>query len=341
MASLDNINQIPLTYWGYTKYTENDVNTICQSIDDKILAAKVVFDKGKISLTITKRTWVIQQGHYPTIMNFFRDISKNEITKDLSGSLIVWLEDGMWPWQPQLEFIKKVPILSFGRHIHDRYSFLIPDPAFLDDYGYLADKQEIAEIESKIKYEDKIETIFWRGAATGLGFIKDEWVQSPRGKLSLMANQINNPKILDAKISRTSDISKDCLEQLLEANVTGEAIPFADFLTYKFLVDADGHCCAWRSLFLKLLSNSVVFKIDSLYEQWYFNKLIPWKHFIPLTANLDNIIDCYNWAVSHPNEVQDIIRNAHLLTESITYQQEVENTAILCREIITNSYQSV
>jgi hypothetical protein len=60
-------------------------------------------------------------------------------------------------------------------------------------------------------------------------------------------------------------------------------------LKYKYILSADGYAAAWRRPTLVLHSNSILFKTLSDFTQWYYDKLIPDKHFVLLDEDLSNI----------------------------------------------------
>ncbi|KAK3250326.1 hypothetical protein CYMTET_40287 [Cymbomonas tetramitiformis] len=97
----------------------------------------------------------------------------------------------------------------------------------------------------------------------------------------------------------------------------------------KALVDIDGVSNSWSGFYLALMSNAVVIKVESAMQQWYYGALKPWKHYIPVAANLTDLGAAVRHAlnVSHIREMQDMMGNATEVINKITYKGEVERLA--------------
>jgi len=252
------------------------------------------------------------------------------------GAIIVWIEDGLFKWRQN--FSSRAPILAFGRHIHDQRTALIPDPAFIESRGYENDLAEARSWLPGVSWEDKAPTVFWRGATTGLGIESPDWVKTARGKLVLLAKEIDNPEILDAKFSKTKNLDEEHQKTIRDLGVVDKNVPFREFLSRRYLVDADGYCSAWRSLFLKLASGCATLKIQSDYEQWYFRELVPWKNFVPLCNDLKDFNEVYTWLREHDEAAQGIAEQGAVLTSRITYERCFDETAELCAQLL-NSFR--
>lgn len=331
--SLD-INRNALRYWGMTGFRDQDLDAYCRANDAEFMFARVNFSPGIApSVIISTRTWKLNEGHYPAMMRFFSRVASTDIGRELSGSVLVHLEDGLFDFSRNKT--RAVPLLAFGRAIDDTFGLLVPDPAFLESNGYLAELAEIARHEEQLK-EPKINRIFWRGAASGTWFDNpDHWTVNARAKLVLKAKDLDDPSILDAKLTKVNHLPEIQQKMLHEKGLVAPYTDFYDFLKYKYLIDADGYYCAWRSLFLKLASRSLVIKVASDLEQWYFPLLEPWVHYVPLRSDSSDVCEVFSWVESHPEEVQQIIHNANKLVATITIEQEIEKAAYLCQRLLT------
>lgn len=332
MLAKNDINYIQLEGLKKRGYTSKDVDNLCKEVDDNKLSMKLVFNNtAQPEIVLSKYTWEKKQGHYIVMAEAFTDIFKKMDASQLKGSLVVWLDDGIWEHTQVLT--RKAPVLTFGRPLQDYSSFLIPDPAFLGSGGYKKSFEEIIEYEAKIEQKEK--NIFWRGAGTGIGIEGPNWRNLGRGKLVIKSKEINNKDILDAKITRVAHLSKERIEEMTAENVLTKFCDFIYFLNHKYLIDIDGYSCAWMSLYYKLLSSSLVLKIQSSYDQWYYNKLIPWKHYIPLTSNLAEIEEIYEWLINNDQIVDEIISEASLLMTEISYEKEEERLITLLKAILS------
>jgi hypothetical protein len=70
-----------------------------------------------------------------------------------------------------------------------------------------------------------------------------------------------------------------------------------DYLRYRYQIDIDGNSNAWEGLFMRLLTGSPVLKVASGpgYEQWYYDRLIPWTNFVPVAADMSDLAEKVSW----------------------------------------------
>jgi hypothetical protein len=262
----------------------------------------------------------------------FDGVAKHPLLRGCKGDLIVWLEDGMWEWHRAHGL--RAPILVFGRHSCDTATFLIPDPAFWGEIGYQRELADIAQVRQQISWEARLKTAFWRGAASGIGFYREAWRETPRGKLVLFAKQLAQRERLDAALSRIQHIEEVCRNELLEAGIVAPEVPFHEFCRYRYVVDVDGQCCAWKSLFFKLASGSVVLKLHSPYQQWFYRLLRPWEHYIPVSGDLGDFEAIYAWLRAHDNDAREIAENGRRTIATVTFEGALEELAVLCRNLL-------
>lgn len=64
----------------------------------------------------------------------------------------------------------------------------------------------------------------------------------------------------------------------------------------------DGTVAAYRLPYL-LAGDSVVLKQDSGYYEHFYNELRPWEHYIPVRADLADLLGKIQWARDHDEEV--------------------------------------
>ncbi|GBF67093.1 beta-1,2-xylosyltransferase [Trichophyton mentagrophytes] len=157
-------------------------------------------------------------------------------------------------------------------------------------------------------YEDKENTIFWRGT-TSEGFSEaGEWQGMARQRLLHLANNNTNPvsvllprrsegiysyytfspsaisQSIGAKVSIgiAEDVArcgaKDCSIQRRELGITNR-VQFDEHWRHRFLFDLDG--AGFSGRFLPFLqSNSLPFR-TAIFRQWFDTRIMPWLHFVP------------------------------------------------------------
>lgn len=71
---------------------------------------------------------------------------------------------------------------------------------------------------------------------------------------------------------------------------------------YKYQINIDGTVAAYRLPYL-LAGDSVVLKQDSSYYEHFYKELQPWTHYIPIRADLGDLLEKIQWARDHDEEV--------------------------------------
>lgn len=332
-APVRRCNVAPLSYLESHRYRDSDVNEICAVLDDKVLAARITFfGNGEANITVSRKLYEVKGGHVPAVGMFFMAAAKHPILDGQKGSIILWLEDGFWTWYQ--DFAKSAPILSFGRHVSDTRSFLIPDPAFMHSVAYKRELEKLRAHEHNWPFDKKEKVAFFRGAASGCGIEGPDWAESPRGRLVKYGTELNQPEKIDAKFTRVSHLEPEQRKLFTDLNFIDSEIPFHDFLRYRYLINVDGYCCAWVSMFTKLSSSSLLINVESDYRQWYYEDLVPWRHFVPVKKDLSDFLELYDWISNNDGQVQNIVSNANNAMSEITFNNSVEEVALLCHSIL-------
>lgn len=207
-------------------------------------------------------------------------------------------------------------VIAFNRHIGDKNVLLIPDSEFLKtEFTYY--KREV--ISGDISYALKKSQMFWRGSQ----HVNDGYTYVGEGfeyNLSLAGRSKIHPRELVVNLSSKSP-------ELLNASY--ERISVEDILKSKYLLDIDGQVSAWSGLYWKLYSNSVVFKLKSHWEQWYYQDLLPYVHYVPL-QNLTPLAlqKAYSWCEVEQQLCQQIATRATLFARQLTYEYAVKDYII-------------
>jgi hypothetical protein len=89
----------------------------------------------------------------------------------------------------------------------------------------------------------------------------------------------------------------------------------------KFAIDIDGQTNTWANLLVRLHQGCCVLKVESQfgYRQWYYHRLRPWEHFVPVSADLSDLADRVDWVRTHDAAAAEIARNGRNLARSMTF----------------------
>lgn len=201
-----------------------------------------------------------------------------------------------------------LPVISWCKHINDPHTFLIPDYEFIS-HNYTDIKTDVDS--NDIPWDHKIPKLFWRSSLHGFGYkAYDTKMTPPRPQRKMLVDYslADGSGWLDAKPSRSSTKK--------------------EMLQYKYLISCDGEVVNYSSNFWTMYSNSVVFRIQSHFVQWYFKDLKEWVHFIPVLPDLSDLKDKYLWAISHDDECKAIASNSREFMKNLSYDSVLANYSL-------------
>ena len=135
--------------------------------------------------------------------------------------------------------------------------------------------------KNKVPWDEKREQLFWRGR------------DSRQERLDLVRLSKEHPENINASITAFFFFRDQEKELGRHAYVS-----FFDFFDYKYQMNLDGKVAAYRMPFL-LAGGSLVFKADSSYYEHFYRSLTPWKHFVPVKADLSDLLEKIQWAKDH------------------------------------------
>ena len=246
----------------------------------------------------------------------------------VEGSICISLED-----------MGVVPGICFS-DFRPEYS-LLPDPIFMGSNGYISVKESFDN--SGIKWADRRPVAIWRGSTTGWfdtsGLRVTDWRSLPRIRLcTLGKGEQSESRDLDAGITAAIQIAEGYDKEIEGLGISRPFMALKDFQRFKFQVDIDGNSCAWPGLLTKLCSGSVVFKVLSPvgFRQWFYDRLIPWINYVPVSADMSDLLDKIAWLKQRDELAQLIGANGRQLTVEMT----PANETLLSERAILQAFQS-
>lgn len=169
-------------------------------------------------------------------------------------------------------------------------------------------------------WNQKLPTVVFRGGTTGCGVDIDT---NKRIKLAYISHLLKKDKdkktYLDAGITNWNVRPKKLLGQEYIKTVEYKNLPFTlvnklspqEQSKYKYIVHVEGNVSAFR-LSLELSMNSVILLVDSQWKIWYSHMLEPYKHYIPIKADLSDLIEKIEWCRNNDSECEQIAKNAKI-----------------------------
>ena len=193
------------------------------------------------------------------------------------------------------------PVLAYSAVEGSRNVISAPDFVFwnwpdvgISDYTQLA--EEIMAAGSEEPEDDRL---FWIGNVT---------MHPARRRLLEVAakdSRILASDVTWVKADRPEGWASDTRMDTQAANY----VSLPDHCRYKYLIDVEGIGYSAR---LKLLffSGRPVFLQDRPWREFYFDRLEPFVHYIPVAADLSDLTSRLDWAQANPGECRRIAENA-------------------------------
>jgi hypothetical protein len=181
----------------------------------------------------------------------------------------------------------EIPIFSFQKPDGAK-SILLPDIDFLRCRFYESD-----DFQDIIPYDEKRTSAIFAGSTSGGIVTKSAIDHLTLPRLRAAVYFKNRPEVI-FKLPNIVQYDSDETKQYLQKMGLGDRhISLAEQFCHKFLVSIDGNGAACSRVIVGLKSNSALVKYESAHRLFYFNTLIPWFHFIPITCDeqLPHIVD--------------------------------------------------
>ncbi len=235
--------------------------------------------------------------------------------------------DNIWGDTPLVSYNlpKYIPILSMCKT--NRYAdILIPTH---EDWARVQSNKGIWFPRSCRDYTDKFDTAWedkkktavFRGASTGCGVTIDT---NPRIKLAYIGATYEEEEdvvpLLDVGITKWNlrprkvkgskylqSIDIDKLEKQGVKKV--EYLSIQEQSKYRYIINVDGHVSAFR-LSIELGMGSVILMVQSRWEIWYSDLLIPYHHYVPIKSDLSDLVKQIKWCRDNDDKCKEIVANS-------------------------------
>jgi hypothetical protein len=207
---------------------------------------------------------------------------------------------------------------------------LIPDPDYFNSCGYAE-----LRLQTVPGWSGRSSEIIWRGSPNGQGMISEPAMSQADANLIQrvrMCLLLRDQAAIDARLvisERTANLGPDDCSRLEQAGLVGQAVDRAEWWQRRFAIDIDGYTNAWSSLFVRLLMGCCVLKVASPggYRQWYYHRLQPWQHYIPVAADLSDLQQQIEWCRAHDAESEQIANRGRELALSMDFDTEYRHSA--------------
>jgi len=204
----------------------------------------------------------------------------------------------------------------------DKDLTLVPDAHFFRDQGYIA--MDSFAAQHAPAWEDRRDDIVWRGGLNGDGLFSLEPSLADNPGVVQRLRMAQKCQQLDVDFRFIFNRSQIFCEILRSAGLTGDSIPPHDWATMKYAIDIDGYTNAWSNFMQRLKLGCCVLKVGSQfgYRQWYYDKLVPGEHFVPIRADLSDLHEKLDWVRTKPKEARAIAKQGQSFAKAMTFESE-------------------
>lgn len=246
----------------------------------------------------------------------------------------------------------RVPYLAHAIHIKSRpHAILIPDWHFAGYDGFSEVIESIGNKTSLVNVNKSC--VYWRGSSTG--YPSSDSLIKQRGQdcgecCSLPRVQLVNRTLLmpwmDVNLTAAIGYCSAYEDYLIKnrliytnqkdnksktKNVNNEK----EWVQCMGILDIDGYVNAW-GLFWRLHSGSTVFRVKSIYTNYYIEQMRPYVHYIPIASNLTDLATQTKLVTSLPHHsfLATVAANAKELVSRITIESEARRVAFEIHEAL-------
>ncbi len=219
---------------------------------------------------------------------------------------------------------------SFSSNVPDVVP--LPDSHFLQQRGYAIFDEAAAQYG--LPWRDRGSEIIWRGSVTGNGHfsVAPQFSNDPSVVQRLRFAAVAAANSIDFKFVVPRNDPQ--YHALANAGWLGAAANASNWATLKIAVDIDGYSNAWSNFLTRLKLGCCVLKVDSQfgYRQWYYDRIKPFEHFVPVRSDLSDLAEKVAWLRQHDKDAQEIASAGQEFARSMTFASETGIAAGLINE---------
>lgn len=107
--------------------------------------------------------------------------------------------------------------------------------------------------------------------------------------------------------------------------VRDQGMDTAALSKYRYQIDlGGGGGTTWRGTIVKMAMPGVLFHHETSMKDWFYDLMIPWVHYIPVSWDLSDLYERYQWAEGNQGRCQEISRNASALSRYLMSPEYME-----------------
>jgi len=202
----------------------------------------------------------------------------------------------------------------------DRHVLLV-DPHYYRYRGY-GWAREVSSTAPA--WTERSTEIAWRGRPNGQGRFslhpddQDDLTVLDRYRLVM---KLKNVPGCDVKLTRPMGYDK-WEKDKIRLGYLGEGIQQSTWATKKYAIDIDGMTNAWSNFLVRLHLGCCVLKVQSQYgyKQWYYDRIRPFEHYVPVKPDMSDLLEKIEWVRSHDAEAKAIAENGQAFARTLDFE---------------------
>jgi hypothetical protein len=209
----------------------------------------------------------------------------------------------------------------------------LPDKDFFNTRGFENIRSFVRTHD--VEWSQRSNRVRWRGCTNGAGghdYSKAGacWDQSllPRIRMVLILRGADA-----TDVAFVGSYTRGLAAKLSHDGLMATKIPEKDWINDKLALDIDGTTNTWSNMLVRMHLGCCIIKVDSQegFRQWYYDRIRPWEHFVPVKSDMSDLIEKIEWARSHDAEAQAIAANGRAFARSMTFESETDHAiAAIC-----------
>jgi hypothetical protein len=248
-----------------------------------------------------------------------------DLVRDKIGTCLFWMH----------ESAPEVREASFSATDGDRFSLArfsfssnedavipIPDSHFFRARGYRATDRAAQELGRP--WDSRSGEIVWRGQPTGNGYF------TSRVPMLGHPGQVQRLRLASVAAGLGVDFgfvvpaTQPEYPEMAARGLLRPRIEADSWAGRKFALDVDGFTNAWSNLLCRMKLGCCVLKVASDYgfRQWYYPKMQPFEHFVPVASDFSDLAERLEWVRTHDREARAIAAEGQNLARAMTFESE-------------------
>lgn len=212
---------------------------------------------------------------------------------------------------------------------------LMPDFSALDKGYQVLEDFDFETSYYPVSWHTRLDQLVWRGGSCYHGLTYD-WNLNDNKRLVLCELSRKFRFLINAGFTHCVGIFPEGLLKAVKSKYSKPYMPPLRKLNYKYQIWIDGHVSAYSCSGWQLYSGSTVLKVDSDWIQWYYQEMVPYKHYVPVKEDLSDLISQLIYLKQNPDLSYNIsTAGAQFAMEHITYDLSL----LYLKEVVTNYAQ--